>query len=116
MEDKKCLLIGVTNSTDMQSIMAAYKLANETMTCFITDSADQCVFINSKMPNSDTEEWSAEAGANFHGCLKKSKGDCRAKFPEFTDCWESCGPPVLNVSYPVLKVSLALLAILAWFM
>ena len=68
------------------------------------------------MPNSDTEEWSAEAGANFHGCLKKSKGDCRAKFPEFTDCWESCGPPVLNVSYPVLKVSLALLAILAWFM
>ena len=51
------------------------------------------------MPNSDTEEWSAEAGANFHGCLKKS--NCRAKFPEFTDCWDSCGPPVLNVSYRV---------------
>ena len=77
--------------------------------CIASDPADQCDYMRKNPITSLTVEWSVEYGANFHGCLTKSKNNCRAKAPEFMDCWESC-------SYPVLKVSLALLAILAWFM
>ena len=89
--------------------MAAALKSVDAMSCISSDQADQCVYIKTKGPGDDNAEWSEEFGANFHGCIKKSKSDCRSKAPEFMDCWESC-------SYPVLKVSLALLAILAWFM
>ena len=89
--------------------MAATVKNTEALICIDNDQADQCIYVKNNSPKDDNTEWSEEYGANFHGCLKKSKGECRAKAPEFMDCLESC-------SYPVLKVSLALLAILAWFM
>ena len=55
------------------------------MNCFSNDAADQCVYLKNNAPG--TADWSDAYGANFHGCLTKSKGDCRAKAPEFTYCW-----------------------------
>ena len=81
--------------------------ALEVMTCLKADtSTSQCKYMFDNFVT-QTQEWSVEYGANFHGCMKKSK--CRDGNTELMDCLESC-------SYPVMKISLALLAIFALFM
>ena len=56
--------------------------------------------------NPGSSDWSKEYWENFHGCIRRSKGNCRDRAPLFMDCYEAC-------SHPIFKVSLAVLAIIA---
>ena len=73
--------------------------------CLSADTSDQCNYVRSNSPTDFNAGWSEDYGVNWHGCLKK----CRDKSTDFIDCYEGC-------SLPILKVSLAVLTILAWFM
>lgn len=63
------------------------------------------MFIENNKYTDDATTWSEDYGENWHGCIKL----CRDTSPDMVDCIEA-------LSYPVLKFSLVMLAILAWFM
>ena len=76
------------------------------MDCYTNDASDQCTYLRNNKITDQSAAWSEDYGVNWHGCVHKI---CRDKSPDYADCIEGC-------SLPILKVSLAILAILAWIM
>ena len=70
--DKQCTIKGNADpkTAEINSQAAA--------SCIAGDPADQCVYMRKNPNKSLTAEWSATYCANFHGCLTKSKNNCRA--------------------------------------